>query len=91
MTWEALNNYVTVLVDQPGEVVTGAHGLVVPARPSAFRTTGVVESVGPTCRADGIVKGARVLFPPYGAGHRTRVDGVERVSLLDWEVLGVFR
>jgi hypothetical protein len=87
----ARNNYVSVIVDQPEEVVTGRHGIVVPPRQDhRFKATGVVESVGQTCRVPELRPGIRVLFPPYGVGKRTVVDRIERVALLDWEIIGWF-
>jgi hypothetical protein len=91
MTWKALNNWVTVKIDPPHESVVGRHGVIVPAvKTATFRTTGTVESVGPTCRIPELCPGARVLFPPYGAGQRNQIGRDEYISLLDWEVLGYF-
>jgi hypothetical protein len=86
----ALNNYVTAEIDPVVETVTGRHGLVIPRRETPFRVTGTVISVGPTCRIPELRPGVRILFPPFGAGHRSRVNGREVISLLDWEILGWF-
>ncbi len=85
----AYHNYVVVEVDQPREVVTGRFGLVSPQRTDSFKVTGVVRTVGPTCRIDRVRPGVRVLFPPYGAGQVHTISGVEHVVLLDHEILGV--
>ena len=91
MTWAARNNWVTVRIDLPREKIVGRHGVVVPAvRTATFQTTGLVESVGSMCRIPELVPGARVLFPPYGAGQRNTIGREEYISLLDWEILGYF-
>lgn len=86
----AMNNYCVVTVDEPVELTTGSHGVVVPAGVQRFRTTGVVESAGPTVRIPGMGAGLTVLFPPYGVGERATVAGRDVIALLDFELLGYF-
>lgn len=83
------NNYISVVLDKPQEFTSGKFNVVVPTSvTSVYKTTGIVEAVGPTCRIPELRPGTRVLFPPYGAGKRITVDGVERIILLDWEIIG---
>lgn len=87
---KAMNNYILVRLEPPRERVVGRHGVVVPEMKMENVSTGVIESVGPTARIPELRPGMRALFPPYGAGHRSTVDGAEFISLLDWELIGYF-
>lgn len=87
---EAVNNYVLVRVTAPQERVVGKHGVIVPEMRLDKVSTGTVVSVGPTSRIPELKPGMTVLYPPYGAGHRNTVDGIEYISLLDWELIGYF-
>lgn len=87
---DAMNNYVLARIAAPEERVVGKHGVIVPEMKLKNVSTAKVVSVGPTARIKELKEGMTILFPPYGAGHRNVVDGVEYISLLDWEIIGYF-
>lgn len=87
---QAMNNYIILKMMPPRERVVGKHGVIVPEMKLNNVSTGIVESLGPTVRIKELQKGMTVLFPPYGTGHRNTVDGIEYVSLLDWEIIAYF-
>lgn len=87
---QAVNNYVLVRVTSPQERVVGKHGVIVPEMKLHNVSTGTVVSIGPTARILELKPGMTVMYPPYGAGHRNTVGGVEYLSLLDWEIIGYF-
>lgn len=90
MEMQAVNNYVLLRVTGPKERVVGKHGVIVPEMKLNNVSTGEVVSVGPTSRIPELKPGMTALFPPFGAGHRNTVEGVEYISLLDWEIIGYF-
>lgn len=91
-TWKALNNWVLIEIDNPKERTIGKHNLVVPdSSDKKFRSTGVIVSAGDTNRNPNFKPGVRVIFPPYGTGQHSTIDGKDYVSLLDWEIIGILK
>lgn len=93
MNWKALNNWILIKIDTPEERSIGKYSLVIPSSSSnkKFRTTGVIVSAGDTNRNPNLKPGVRVIFPPYGTGEHSTIDGEDYISLLDWEIIGIIK
>ncbi len=82
----AYHNYVVVKVDE-AHIVEHDGGFVIAA--SDIPCTGVVTSVGPSCRAPELAQGVKVLIPPAPRGAEYREGKDIYIIFLDHEIYGV--